>query len=394
MPASEAFRSDSPASRRSQRPWLLLLVVLLLSLTTAAAARGADLKVVASFSILADLVRQVGGERIRLTTLVGVNGDAHVYEPTPADAAAVAAADIVFVNGLHFEGFVPRLLAASGTRAPVVELSQGAALLDEAGRPIDGSAEARHSPDDEDDVQDQDGHDHGDDDHGDYDHGDHDHGDHDHGGREHDAHDHAGEPQASHGPAGQDPHRHDHGPINPHAWQSVANARVYVANLAAAFCRIDPSDCEGYRSRAKGYDDALAAVDRDVRAILDAIPADRRTVITSHDAFGYFGHAYRLRFLAPRGLSTEAEASARDMVTLIRQLRASRASALFVENVGDPRLVEQLARETGLRVGGVLYPDSLSDRSGPASTYVEMMRHNARTLAGAILSAPAGSGPR
>lgn len=389
MPASEAFRSDSPASRRSQRPWLLLLVVLLLSLTTAAAARGADLKVVASFSILADLVRQVGGERIRLTTLVGVNGDAHVYEPTPADAAAVAAADIVFVNGLHFEGFVPRLLAASGTRAPVVELSQGAALLDEAGRPIDGSAEARHSPDDEDDVQDQDGHDHGD-----HDHGGREHDAHDHAVQQHGAHDHAGKSQGSHGAAGQDPHQHDHGPINPHAWQSVANARVYVANLAAAFCRIDPSDCEGYRSRAKGYDEALAAVDRDVRAILDAIPADRRTVITSHDAFGYFGHAYRLRFLAPRGLSTEAEASARDMVTLIRQLRASRASALFIENVGDPRLVEQLARETGLRVGGVLYSDSLSDRSGPASTYVEMMRHNARTLAGAILSAPAGSGPR
>lgn len=385
---TKRFSAACPAGRLARRPRstllalsqgvLALALALALLLALPVTARAGELKVVASFSILGDLVRQVGGERVALTTLVGVNGDPHVYEPRPADAVAVAAADVVFVNGLHFEGFLPRLLAASATRAPVIELSRGAALLDEASKPVDGGGDERHLSGQASGGRGQSGEDHRGHHRGEHDHSEHDHGEHDHGEHDHGADDHSDHAHADHG-------GHDHGPINPHAWQSVANARVYVANIAAALCRVDAAGCDGYRGRAKAYDEELAAVDREIRAALDPIPADRRTVITSHDAFGYFGHAYRLSFRAPSGLSTEAQASARDVATLIRAVRASKASALFVENVGDPRLVEQIARETGLTVGGVLYSDSLSGRDGVAWSYVELMRHNARTIARAIL---------
>lgn len=395
MPLPQHRRSSLPfpwVRRHALRLAQLSLLALLIS-ATPMTARAAELRVVASFSILADFVRQVGGEGIRLTTLVGVAGDPHVYEPTPSDAAAVAAADLVFVNGLHFEGFVPRLLRASGTRALVVEASDGAALLDAAGAAVDSAGEGPRAQGAA--KAGQGGHSS--------------HADHEsHAG--HESHEsHAGhEGHAEHeGHAGHEGHEghvghaeheghagHDHGPLDPHAWQSIPNARVYVANIAAGFCRVDPAGCEGYRSRARRYDDELVAVDREVRGVLDAVPADRRTVITSHDAFGYFGHEYRLSFVAPRGLSTEAEASARDVVALIRQIRASRAAAVFVESIGDPRLIEQIARETGLTVGGVLFSDALSGRDGPAPTYVDLMRHNARTIAGAALGKAAVVGSR
>lgn len=296
----------------------LAAALLVLPLIVEAAAPAASLKVVASFSIIGDLAREVGGDRVHVTTLVGPNGDAHVYEPKPADAAALASARVILVNGLGLEGFLPRLIAASGTKAAVADLTQGVAPLPNPGAG-GGSGERR-----------------------------------------------------------------DGGRYDPHAWQSVANAEIYVRNIAQAFCAADPAGCGGYRERAAAYERKLEALDAEVKAAIGAVPAGRRTVITSHDAFNYFQHEYGLRFLAPEGVSTDSEASAADVAALIRQVKASHASALFVENITNPKLIEQIARDTGVKVGGTLYSDALSPPGGPASTYVKMMRYNVKTITDAI----------
>lgn len=315
----------------------LATAVSLMTLFPAALATASaeNLKVVASFSIIADFAKNVGGDRVDITTLVGPNGDAHVYEPKPADAAAVAAADVVLVNGLQFEGFLQRLVEASGTKAPIVELTKGGEVLK--------SAEEEHHHEQESAEA----------------------------GQEH-AH------EDAHG-------HHHHGEFDPHAWQSVHNAEIYVKNIADAFCAADAAGCDTYRTNAEAYDEKLEALDSEIKAAVAEIPQDKRIVITSHDAFGYFQHEYGIKFLAPKGVSTESEASAAEVAALIRQVKEDKASAIFVENVTNPRLAEQIASETGMKVGGELYSDALSDESGPAATYIEMMRSNVNTIKGAIL---------
>ncbi|KXF75163.1 metal ABC transporter substrate-binding protein [Paramesorhizobium deserti] len=292
----------------------------------ATAASAADLKVVASFSIIADLAKNVGGDRVKITSLVGPDGDAHVYEPRPADAASLEKANVVLVNGLQFEGFMSRLIEASGTKAPVVEVSKGIEPLKAE------EEEHRHA-----------------------------HGDHGHEGH------------------------HHHGEFDPHAWQSIPNAEIYVKNIADAFCAADKAGCPTYTENSKTYLAKLAALQTEVKATIASIPEGKRTVITSHDAFGYFQHEYGLKFIAPEGISTEAEASAADVAKLIDQVREDKASAIFVENITNPRLVEQIARETGLKVGGTLYSDALSGSDGPAPTYIDMFRYNVNTIKNAIL---------
>lgn len=290
------------------------------------AATAEGLKVIASFSIIGDFARNVGGDRIELTTLVGPNGDAHVYEPKPADAAAMSDAQVVLVNGLNFEGFLQRLVEASGSKADVVELAKGV-------EPI--SMKQEH------------------------------------------AHDQAGEAEES--------HDHQRGDIDPHAFQSIGNAKIYVQNIADAFCAADAAGCEAYKANAAAYMEKLETAEAEVKEAIASIPQDKRVIITSHDAFGYFEHAYGLTFLAPEGISTEAEASAADVAALIRQVKEDKASAIFVENITNPRLIEQIASETGLKVGGTLYSDALSDPDGGASTYIDLMRHNVSTIKAAIL---------
>lgn len=315
----------------------LAAAVSIVTLASTAMASAQNLRVVASFSIIADFARNVGGDRVDITTLVGPNGDAHVYEPRPADAVAVGKADVVLVNGIQFEGFLQRLVEASGTRAPVVELSRGGEVLKAAG----------------------DEHHHGE-----------------------EAHDH-GSGESGHDHAHEEGHHH-HGEFDPHAWQSVHNAEVYVKNIAEAFCAADAAGCDSYKANAAAYGEKLAALDAEIRAAVAAIPEDRRVIITSHDAFGYFEHEYGLEFLAPEGVSTESEASAADVAALITQIKEDKASAIFVENITNPRLVEQIASETGITVGGTLYSDALSDESGPAATYIDMMKHNVDTIRSAI----------
>jgi zinc/manganese transport system substrate-binding protein len=300
-----------------------LATLLLFTFLTGTAE--AKIKVVASFSILADLTANVGGEKIELTSIVKPGSDAHVYEPKPDDVKAVAAADVVIVNGLGFEGWQQRLIEASGFKKSLVTAAEGI-------RARELEHEAGH--------------------------------------QEHD----------------EEAHAHDHQDHDPHAWQNVANAQVYVANIARGLCAADMVNCDYYEGNAKVYTERLVTLDSEIKSAINTIPEQNRTIITSHDAFGYLAEAYGLDFLAPEGISTDAEASAKDVAQLIVQVREKNAKALFVENISDPRLLEQIASETGLQPGGTLYSDALSRSDGPASTYIDMMRHNIKTITSAILT--------
>lgn len=304
--------------------------MLTLLLSSAAFADPA-LKAVATFSILGDFVGEVGGDRVAVTTLVGPDGDAHVYQPTPNDARALAAADIVFVNGLGFEGWMERLAEAAGTKAPIVVATAG--ITSRAFT----TAEQEHE-----------------------------HAD---GEEDHDHDDHGG---------------HDHGPTDPHAWQSVPNAKIYVADIARALSVADPAGAETYAANAAAYTAKLDALDAKIRAAIAAIPKEHRIIVTSHDAFGYFGEAYGLDFEAPQGMSTESEASAADVAGLITQIRKEHVPAIFVENITDPRLLEQISSETGAKIGGTLYSDALSSQDGPAATYIDMMENNIHQFSDAL----------
>ncbi|TRA98218.1 MULTISPECIES: zinc ABC transporter substrate-binding protein AztC [Rhizobium/Agrobacterium group] len=318
--------------------------LLTLSPVLIAQASAAEIKVVASFSIIADFAKNVGGDRVEITTLVGPDGDAHVYEPRPADAVAVSKAGVVLVNGLEFEGFLKRLIDTSGTKAPVVELTKGVEPLKLSEEPA-GHAHPE--------AEEEEGHDHKAEEAG-----------HDHG---HEGH-------------------HHHGEFDPHAWQSIKNAEIYVKNIAGAFCEVDKAGCATYTANSDAYIAKLAALNEKVKTEIAAIPPEKRVIITSHDAFGYFEHAYGLNFLAPEGISTESEASAADVAKLVDQVKHDKASAIFVENITDKRLIDQIASETGLKVGGTLYSDALSTADGPAATYIDMINHNIQTIKAAVLS--------
>jgi zinc/manganese transport system substrate-binding protein len=272
-------------------------------------------KVVATFSILGDLVKNVGGDRIEVSTLVGPDGDAHVYSPTPTDGRRIADAALVVANGLKLEGWMGRLIKSSGTKARVVEAAKGV-------QPIKAEE-----------------------------HGDHGHAD-----------------------------------VDPHAWQSVTTVKIYVANIRDGLIAADPAGKAAYEANAAAYLARLDALDAEIKAAVEAVPKDRRKIITSHDAFGYFQKAYGIAFIAPQGVSTEAEASAKDVGRIIQQIRRDRIPAVFLENVSDPRLAERIAKESGARIGGRLYSDALSGPDGPAGTYIDMMRHNIRTLGAALSS--------
>lgn len=311
----------------------LAMSVITFTGLAAAPAFSEPLKVVASFSIIGDFAKNVGGNRVEITTIVGPDGDAHVYEPKPADAVAMAGADVVLVNGLHFEGFLQRLVEASATKAAIIELTKDV-------KPIEFKPEFAE----------------------------------------------ADEGEAAQGDQAQHEHEgHGHGNIDPHAFQSIANAKIYVKNIADAFCAADSDGCVGYQTNAAAYTRKLDALEGKVKETIASIPAEKRVVITSHDAFGYFEHEYGLTFLAPQGISTESEPSAADVAKLVRQVKQDKAAAIFVENITNPNLIQQIASETGVKVGGTLYSDALSQPGGPASTYIDMMQNNIAQIKGAIM---------
>ena len=422
-------------------------------------------RVVATFSILGDMVSRVGGDHITLTTIVGPDGDAHVYQPTPQDAKAVSEADVLIVNGLEFEGWLDRLTEASGFDGEVVVATAGIDAI-----PFEDAEEEGN----------EDGHDDG--------HG----GEHgfewagvfdlsagtykwsfakvdggyadpamrmvileagdieaveetaetllaadasdvkadgdalsvndtaytltfddtkdmtvftveiakagqytfftEHMPFEFEADEHffkdlaradvepiAQEPDAGHGH-----HHHHHGAFDPHAWQSIDNALVYVSNITAGLSAADANLADLFEANSDAYVAELKALDAEIDSMMANVPEDGRTIVTAHDAFGYFAKTYGMNFVAPVGLSTESEASAADVAQLITQIREDGIDAVFVEAITDNRLLEQIAAETGAEIGGTIYSDALSGQDGPAATYIDMMLHNAKTLTSAL----------
>jgi zinc/manganese transport system substrate-binding protein len=287
--------------------WLICLALAIVGPARAQDRSAQDrLNVVASFSILADFVRNVGGEGVNVAMLVGPEGDAHVYRPTPADAKKVAEAKLLFINGLGLEGWLPRLVQSAGGKATLVTATNGIAPL-KLGSTAD-----------------------------------------------------------------------------PHAWQSVANAKTYVANIRDALTAASPANAAAFRANADAYLAQLDALDGEVRQAVATIPEARRKVISTHRAFGYFAAAYGVEFIAPVGVSTESEPSARDIAGIITQIKKAKIPAIFLENISDPRLIQRIADETGARIGGTLYSDSLTAEKGEAPTYIAMVRHNIKALTSAL----------
>lgn len=262
---------------------------------------------VASFTVLADIVKQVGGEHVQVKSLVGPDGDPHTFEPTPQDSQALAKADVVFVSGLGLEGWMDRLVSASGYKGQPVVASRGVSTrsMEEEGKTV----------------------------------------------------------------------------TDPHAWNSMRNGVIYATNVMNALIKADPQDGDAIRRSGERYIQQLQAQDRWAETTFAAIPVAKRKVLTSHDAFGYFGQRYGVAFLAPVGFSTEAEASASTVGGLIKQLQAEHIHSYFIENQTDPRLVKQIASATGAQPGGELYPEALSQPSGPAPTYIAAFRHNVEAMA-------------
>ncbi|MBN9581329.1 MAG: metal ABC transporter substrate-binding protein [Afipia sp.] len=293
------------------------IVAMLVAVMAGLGSAQADdrLSVVATFSILGDFARNVGGDRVAVTTLVGPDSDSHVYTPSPADAKTIAAARLVIVNGLGLEGWLPRLVKSSGGKAATVIATKGIVPR----RIADG-------------------------------------------------------------------HSHDPSEADPHAWQSVSNAKIYVTNIRDALIAADPAGADTYRANAAAYLAKLDTLDAEVRAAVAQIPPERRRVISTHDAFGYFAAAYGIDFIAPQGASTDSEPSARDIAAIISQIRREKIPAVFLENISDPRLIRRIAAETGAAIGGTLYSDSLSGEKGPVPTYIDMVRHNIKALTRALAS--------
>lgn len=291
------------------KPKMLLAAVFALS-SMAGLAQAKPIEAVASFTVIADMVQNVGGDHVHVTSLIGPNGDPHAYEPTPNDAQALKRANLVFVSGLHLEGWLDRLIKASGYQGQPVVLSNGIKTrsMEEDGKRI----------------------------------------------------------------------------TDPHAWNSAANGVVYVRNIISALQKADPANASDYQAKGEQYIQQLEQLDAYARAQVQAIPSDKRKVLTSHDAFGYFGDAYGVTFLSPLGFSTETEASAADVGKLIKQIKQEHVSTYFFENSSDPRLVKQIADASGAQPGGELYVESLSPADGPAPTYAQMFRYNVDKLTAAM----------
>jgi zinc/manganese transport system substrate-binding protein len=315
------------------------LIAAALALSAALPAHSADkvaadkLKVVATFSILGDLASEIGGDHVEVRTLVGPNGDAHTFEPSPADAKAMGGAAVLVENGLGLEGWLGRLITVSGFKGEKVIATEGV-------KPIAWTG-----------AEEEEGHDKAE--------------------AGHDGHDHAAHEGHSHS-------------VDPHAWQNPLNGVLYVQNIVAGLSAADPENAADYKAKGDQLVGALQAIDAGFKAEFAKVPAERRKLVTSHDAFGYFAAAYGIQFVAPEGVSTESEASAADVAKIIRQIKAEKIQSLFAENITDPRLLNQIARETGVSIGGELFSDALSPPDGPAPTYLKMFENNGAKLLAAM----------
>lgn len=268
------------------------------------------LNVVASFSVLGDIAAKTGGDHVKVTTLVGPDGDPHTFEPSAKDSALLNKADVVVVNGLGLEGWLDRLVKASGFKGVVVVASEGVSThtLEEDGKTV----------------------------------------------------------------------------TDPHAWNSAANGALYAKNILAAYVKADPQDEAALKATGQQYIEQVQQMDSWAKTQFSAVPQEKRKVLTSHDAFGYFGRAYGVTFLAPQGLSSESEASVQQVADLIKQIKDDGVHTWFMENQLDPRLVKQIASATGAQPGGELYPEALSKKGGEADSYVKAFHHNVETIANSM----------
>jgi len=279
-----------------------LTFLCILFLANTVSANDSSIRVVTSFSILEDLVKELGGQYVSVVNLVGRNSDAHMYQPKPSDAVAIAKADLVVFNGLGFEGWIPRLIKNSGYKNQQIIASRGVDAIKN--------------------------------------------------GKE----------------------------IDPHAWQSFHNIRLYIQNISQMLIQLRPQHVEALTKRQQKYLDSVSNLEQRLKKQFANIPPNKRIVVTSHDAFGYLGREFKIQFLAPLGLSLEVEASAEDVAAIIDQIREQSVKALFVENINNPRLLELISAETNVTIGGRLYSDALSEVEGPAGTYLKMMRYNIESL--------------
>ena len=270
---------------------------------------GAKVNVVASFSILGDMVAEVAGDKANVTTIVGPDADAHLYQPNTGDAVAVTEADLVIVNGMGFETWSAELIKTSGTKATIAVATDGITpLLVE-------------------------------------------------------------------------------GEVDPHAWNSLTNGIIYVNNIEAALSAASPQDAAYFKANADAYRAQMMALHDRALADIATLPEGKRIVVTAHDAFGYLATAYGLTFLAPQGIDTEAEPSAKELAELIAFLNEQGAGALFVENIANADLIEQISRETGIKIGGRIYSDALSVKGSPATSYLAMFAHNLDLLTTTLAAA-------
>lgn len=302
--------------KRPTLKWLACVALTAPLLLPTASRATEPLPVVASFSILGDLVKVVGGERVKVSTLVGPDADAHTFEPTPADAKTVLGARLLVINGLHYEPWAEKLAKSAGYKGATVIASNG--------------IKPRAMP-------------------------------------------------AEEVPAKQDALDHHHD-MDPHAWQDPRNVIIYVNNIAKSLSNLDPAGANSYYKNSASYIQELEALDANNQAQFAALSARQRQVITSHDAFGYFGARYQIQFLAPQGVSTESEPSAKEVARLIRQIKKDKIHAVFMENMSNSQLLAQITKDTGVTLGPKLYVDALSGPTEPGSTYLKMMQHNVTQL--------------
>ncbi|MCA1923660.1 metal ABC transporter substrate-binding protein [Buttiauxella noackiae] len=286
------------------------MMMSLVLVCSSQAALAKNLNVVASFTVLADMAKQVGGEHVTVKSLVGPDGDPHSFEPSPQDSVALSKADVVIVSGLGMEGWMDRLVSASGYKGKVIVASEGISTR----KMIDDGKQI----------------------------------------------------------------------TDPHAWNSAENGAIYAQNITKALVAADPQDAAAINDRGSEYVTRLKLLDSWAKTRFEAIAKSKRKVLTSHDAFGYFGQEYGVTFLAPVGFSTEAEANASDVAGLIKQLKDQHIKTYFIENQTDPRLVKQIAAASDAQPGGELYPEALSAANGPASTYEMAFKHNVDTIANSM----------
>lgn len=307
------------------------LALGLVSAMSLSANAAEPIPVVASFSILGDVVKQVGADRVSVQTIVGADQDSHVYAVTPNDIKKVTKAKLVVVNGLGLEGWMPRMIDAAAYKGEVLVASNG--------------IQVRKAEDQEEEAHHDESHEH-----------------------QHDAHKH------------EEEHHHDHGGLDPHVWQNPLNVIVYVNNIVKELTKLDPEGAATYRKNGDTYISELKALDAWAAKQFGQVPENKRIIITSHDAFNYLGEHYHVTVLAAQGVSEDSEPSAKGVADLIRQIKAKKIKAVFVENMNSPRLVQQIAKEAGVTLGGELYADALSPAKGPAATYLKMMTYNVNQL--------------